>query len=86
MIDEETVNISVRAQENNKKTLAKQFDPEHLAKQRLPPVPKSFDGPIIQRQIENCRNNLLVITNEEHSKATNNGYKRNPLDGRFFST
>ena len=44
----------------------------------------SYCGPvIITHQVEKSGNNC-VITNETHSKATNNGFNRSDA-GRFFS-
>ena len=83
--DEESMNISRKMMSKVNKLLTLQHDKQHLECQQLPPMPKANNGPVIQGRIDNVRNNCFVVTNDTHSRQTNNGFKRLEGDGRFFA-
>lgn len=66
--------------------LKQQQDAGFLKDNFMPKVDKSakYDAPKqLKHKIEMRHENMFVITNNEHSKATNNGYKRG-VTGAFF--
>ena len=64
--------------------LGQQQDPEFLRSHKLPQVSPTYRGPKIATHSAGSKHeNAFVITNNEHSKTTNNGYKRGNA-GNFF--
>ena len=51
---------------------------------RLPKV-SEYKGPVIATHNFVQRVHNFVVTNDAHIKATNNGFKRQTEDGRFFN-
>ena len=66
--------------------LKKQQDASYLKDNYMPKVEKNatYEAPNkLRHRIEMRHENMFVITNNEHSKHTNNGYKRGTA-GAFF--
>ena len=64
-----------------------QQDEEWLKQNALPKVCKGMDytPPVVATHPGQAKhNNTFVITNNAHSKATNNGYSRGNYGGHFF--
>ena len=68
---------------HTKMQMSNQRNPEYLAKQSLPPIPKNLFKPTIVMSKEQERNIAIIVTNDDHTKKTNPGYNRQ-ADGRFF--
>ena len=43
-----------------------------------------YTGPVIATHGAGPRENIYVVTNDTHSRHTNNGYSR-PADGKFYA-
>ena len=84
VIDQETFNTSVKIQRRTQEMVGQQYDPSYLKDNSLPPVPKAFNGPILQKKVENPRNNIFVVTNDAHIKSTNPGYSTRNNGGQPF--
>ena len=82
--DDETMRIGKKIQTKVGKLVALQKDPSHLATQSLPPMPKVYNPPVIQNRIDNARSNCFVVTNDDHSKQSINGFCRREYDGNFY--
>ena len=63
-------------------TSREQHDKDYLRDYQLPEVPKSPSSPKIVNNMKGKE--TRVITNDDHSKQSLNGYKRKP-DGCFFN-
>ena len=75
-IDQQAYDTSIKIQRRTQELVGQQHDASYLKENSLPPVPKGFNGPVLQDKIENPRNNIFVITNVSHIKSTNPGYNR----------
>lgn len=64
-----------------------QQDPEFLKEKNLPKVCQGMEytPPVVAKHPGQAGHpNTFVITNNAHSKQTNNGYKRGEYGGHFF--
>jgi len=52
-----------------------------LKSRALPRVMASYTGPVVAHHVTGKK--LIIVGNEEHTAATNNGYHRNTLGGFF---
>ena len=66
--------------------MKQQSDAAYLKDNFMPKVVRhsTYDAPAkLRHRIEMRHENMFVVTNHEHSKQTNNGYKRGVLGGFF---
>ena len=82
--DAEAMNISRKVMTKVNHLVSLQSDKSHLERECLPSMPKEYKAPVIQNRVENKRNNCFVVTNDSHSRQTNNGYSRRDKDGGFY--
>ena len=61
--------------------LEQQRDEAVLKSRALPRVMGSYTGPVVAHHVTGKK--LIIVGNEEHTAATNNGYHRNTLGGFF---
>ena len=74
LVDGETEHISRKVASKVQTLVALQSDKNHLETYALPPVQKAYNVPVIQNHVSNPRSNLFVVTNDAHSKQTQNGF------------
>ena len=67
-----------------KKQLKEQDDEQYLREVALPALKAvRYQGPTVATHGAGPRENHYVITNDAHTKSTNNGFKRNDKGGFF---
>ena len=82
--NDDAAKLNKETKERFDSILAQQQDAAFLKSQFMPVVKKdkTYDAPLAQSYTRK-HENMYVITNTEHSKTTNNGYKRG-ITGAFF--
>ena len=80
--DEKTVKeMSSSIRQKLSMIIQQQNDDAVLKSRALPKVMASYTGPVVAHH--DTGKKLMIVGNEEHSAATNNGYHRNALGGFF---
>eukprot|EP00347_Sterkiella_histriomuscorum_P009985 403339126 len=81
---DELKNMTMTVRSKLQDMLKVQQDDEYLRQMNLPQLPKNhYTGPKIVNHSLKAGDNIFVITNDSHSRHTNNGFQRNALGGYY---